>query len=342
LELNPRSGGKSFVYDSGNPLPFDVLIVDEISMADEVIFYALLRAMRHGTRLILVGDKDQLPSVGAGCVLADVIASKLMPVVHLNHIYRQAEGSFIITNAHLINHGTLPEIDRTSRDFFFDYTDDAQKMLGDVVDFCTTRISKYLPVSAKDIQVLAPLKKGDVGVTNINEKLQAALNPPSPAKNEIAVGQVIFREGDRVIQTCNNYDVTWVRTADGEVTTGEGVFNGDVGVIQKIDKGNMLMIVRFEDDRVAEYGSDELTDMALAYCISVHKSQGSEFRVVIVVCDQYNPMVLTKNLLYTAVTRAKDMVVLVGNKATFAKTVKNKRTDRRYTALVRFINEMRE
>ncbi len=342
LELNPRSGGKSFVYDNNNPLPYDVLIVDEISMADEVIFYALLRAMRHGTRLILVGDKDQLPSVGAGCVLADIIASKIMPVVHLNHIYRQAEGSFIITNAHLINRGTLPEIDRGSRDFFFDYTDDSGKMLKDVVDFCTKRIQTYLPVSTGDIQVLAPLKKGDVGVLNINEKLQAALNPPSPDKKEIAVGQTIFREGDRVIQTCNNYDVTWVRTTDGEVTTGEGVFNGDVGIIQKIDKGNMLMIVRFEDDRVAEYGSDELGDMSLAYCISVHKSQGSEFRVVIVVCDQYNPMVLTKNLLYTAVTRAKDMVVLVGNKATFAKTVKNKRTDRRYTALVRFIHELQQ
>lgn len=340
LEMNPASGG-SFVYNEHNPLSCDVAIVDEISMADESIFYALLRALPHGARLILVGDKDQLPSVGAGSVLADIIESKVMPVVQLDHIYRQAEGSFIITNAHLINKGTLPDPDRTSKDFFFDYTDDETRIAEDVVQFCTTRIGSYLPVTSRDIQVLAPLKKGEVGVNRLNERLQAALNPPAPFKKEITVGTVMFREGDRVIQTSNNYDVDWVRDeGEGVATTGKGVFNGDVGIVEQIDRGNMEIRVRFEDDRVATYGADEVGDMALAYAISVHKSQGSEFRVVVVVASQYNPMVLTKNLLYTAVTRAKDMVVLVGNKRTFRFMVANKKTEKRFTALVRFIREL--
>lgn len=340
LELNPRSGGMGFVYDDHNPLQADVVIVDEISMADEIIFYSLLRAMQRGARLVLVGDKDQLPSVGAGSVLADIIASKVMPVVQLDHIYRQAEGSFIITNAHLINSGHLPEADKSSKDFFFDYTDDEPRMLQDVVQFCTKRIATYLPVSPQDIQVLAPLKKGEVGVNNINTQLQNALNPASPHKKELVLGSTILREGDRVIQMCNNYDIVWNRAGEhGDVSSGEGVFNGDVGVIEKIDRGNMTALVRFEDDRIAEYGAEDLSDLSLAYAISVHKSQGSEFRVVIVVVSQYNPMILTKNLLYTAVTRAKDMVVLVGNKQSYLRMAHNKRTDKRYTALVRFIAE---
>lgn len=342
LEMNPKSGGNSFVYNEHNALPFQVAIVDEISMADESIFYALLRALPRGAKLILVGDKDQLPSVGAGSVLADIIESGIMPVVQLNHIYRQAEGSFIITNAHLINKGTLPDPDRTSKDFFFDYTEDEGRIMQDVVQFCTTRIGTYLPVTSREIQVLAPLKKGEVGVNRLNEQLQAALNPPAPFKKEITVGTMLLREGDRVIQTCNNYEINWVHDDSGVVNTGTGVFNGDVGIIEQIDRGNMQVTVRFEDDRVATYGADEVGDMALAYAISVHKSQGSEFRVVVVVASQYNPMVLTKNLLYTAVTRAKEMVVLVGNKKTYQYMVRNKKTETRYTALVRFIRQLQQ
>ncbi|MBQ4443757.1 MAG: ATP-dependent RecD-like DNA helicase [Clostridia bacterium] len=341
LVLTPKALNVSYTYNEDNPLPADVIIVDEISMADESIFYALLRAVRRGARLILVGDKDQLPSVGAGCVLADIIESGVMPVVMLDHIYRQQEGSFIITNAHLINKGTLPEPDKTSRDFFFDYTDDESKMLEDVVQFCTKRISTYLDVTPAEIQVLAPLKKGEVGVNHLNEVLQAAVNPPAVFKKEINVGMnLVLREGDRVIQTCNNYDIEWTKEDEGVVTSGTGVFNGDVGVVSAIDRGSMTVTVRFEDDRVAVYGADELSDVSLAYAVSVHKSQGSEFRVVLVVASQYNPMVLNKNLLYTAVTRAKEMVVLVGNKRTFQYMVRNKRTERRYTALVRFIKEL--
>ncbi len=342
LELTPKALNVSYAYNEDNPLPADVIVVDEISMADESIFYALLRATRRGARLILVGDKDQLPSVGAGAVLADVIESGVMPVVMLDHIYRQQEGSFIITNAHLINKGTLPEPDRTSRDFFFDYTDDEAKMLEDVVQFCTKRIGTYLDVTPAEIQVLAPLKKGDVGVNHLNEVLQAAVNPPAPYKKELTVGTALLREGDRVIQMSNNYDVEWTREDEGVVTSGTGVFNGDVGIIERVDRGSMTVRVHFEDDRVADYGADELVDLSLAYAVSVHKSQGSEFRVVLVVASQYNPMVLNKNLLYTAVTRAKEMVVLVGNKKTFQYMVRNKRTERRYTALVRFIKELAE
>jgi exodeoxyribonuclease V alpha subunit len=341
LVLTPKALNVSYTYNEDNPLPADVIIVDEISMADESIFYALLRAVRRGARLILVGDKDQLPSVGAGCVLADIIESGVMPVVMLDHIYRQQEGSFIITNAHLINSGVLPDPDKTSRDFFFDYTDDEHKMLEDIVQFCTKRIATYLDVTPAEIQVLAPLKKGEVGVNHLNEVLQAAVNPPSNYKKELTVGaSMVLREGDRIIQTSNNYDIEWVKDDNGSVTTGTGVFNGDVGIVERIDRGSMNVTVHFEDDRVAVYGADELSDISLAYAVSVHKSQGSEFRVVLVVASQYNPMVLNKNLLYTAVTRAKEMVVLVGNKKTFQYMVKNKRTERRFTALVRFIDTL--
>ena len=341
LEMNPHTGGR-FGYNDQNPLPCDVLIVDEISMADEMIFGALLRAMQRGSRLILVGDQDQLPSVGAGCVLADIITSGIMPVVELDHIYRQAEGSYIITNAHQINKGILPEPASGSKDFFFDYQEDEARMMEDVVQFCTKRIATYLPVTPADIQVLAPLKKGDVGVNELNRRLQEALNPPNPLKREMMVGLTLLREGDRVIQTRNNYDITWTRDHHGEVSTGEGVFNGDVGTVDRIDRGSLEVWVRFEDERVAKYTPEDLSDLSLAYAISVHKSQGSEFRVVILVISQYNPMVLNKNLFYTAVTRAKDMVVLVGRKQAFIRMTKNKRTERRYTALVRFIHEVQK
>ena len=342
LVLTPKAMNVSYAFNEDNPLQADVIIVDEISMADESIFYALLRAVRRGARLILVGDKDQLPSVGAGCVLADIIESGIMPVMMLDHIYRQQEGSFIIANAHLINKGVLPDPDPKSRDFFFDYNDNEAQMLTDVVQFCTKRIGTYLNVTPADIQVLAPLKKGEVGVNHLNEVLQDAVNPAAPYKKEITVGTMILREGDRVIQTSNNYDIEWTRDETGGGTAGTGVFNGDVGIVETIERGSMTVKVRFEDERVATYGADELSDLSLAYAVSVHKSQGSEFRVVIVVASQYNPMVLNKNLLYTAVTRAKEMVVLVGNKRTFQYMVRNKRTERRFTALVRFIRELQE
>lgn len=338
LEFN-KSGESTFLYNDRNPLTQEVYIVDEVSMADEFIFNALLRAMPKTSKLILVGDKDQLPSVGAGAVLSDIISSKLLPIVCLNHIYRQAEDSFIITNAHMINRGILPEPDKKSSDFFFDYQVDENISLNHTIQFCTTRIVKYLNTTPDEIQVLAPLKKGTTGVLELNKALQTAINPPSRSKNEITVGQTILREGDKVIQVSNNYDIQWQKIDGNETTNGEGVFNGDIGKIVHINKGEMSVFVRFEDGRNATYSVEELDQLSLAYAISVHKSQGSEFKVVILVVDRYNPMVLSKNLLYTAVTRAKEMVVLIGNKETYEKMAKNKYTERRLTALVEFINE---
>lgn len=341
LEFN-KGADNSFVYNDKNPLTQEVYIVDEVSMADEFIFNALLRAMPKTSRLILVGDKDQLPSVGAGAVLSDIIASGIMPVVCLNHIYRQAEDSFIITNAHLINKGILPEPDKKSSDFFFDYQQDERVALSHVVQFVTTRIVKYLNTTPDEIQVLAPLKKGITGVYELNKELQSALNPPDGTKSEIAVGQTILREGDRVIQNSNNYDIQWEKTENSAIISGEGVFNGDIGKIIKIEKGEINVSVKFEDGRIATYSLDELDQLSLAYAISVHKSQGSEFKVVILVAERYNPLVLCKNLLYTAVTRAKDMVVLIGNRETYEKMAKNKYTEKRMTALVGFINSYKD
>lgn len=341
LEFN-KGAENTFVFNDKNPLTQEVYIVDEVSMADEFIFNALLRAMPKTSRLILVGDKDQLPSVGAGSVLADIIASDIMPVVCLNHIYRQAEDSFIITNAHLINKGILPEPDKKSSDFFFDYQPDERVALSHVVQFVTTRIVKYLNTTPDEIQVLAPLKKGITGVFELNKELQSAINPPDRSKNEITVGQTILREGDRVIQNSNNYDIQWEKAEDSAIISGEGVFNGDIGKIIKIEKGEINVAVKFEDGRIATYSLDELDQLSLAYAISVHKSQGSEFKVVILVAERYNPLVLCKNLLYTAVTRAKDMVVLIGNRETYEKMAKNKYTEKRMTALVGFINQYRD
>lgn len=341
LEFN-KASDSTFVYNERNPLPQDVYIVDEVSMADEFIFNALLRAMPRSSKLILVGDKDQLPSVGAGSVLADIIQSELMPVIALSHIYRQAEDSFIVTNAHIINKGVMPEPDKRSSDFFFDYQTDPNVALEHTIQFCTKRIVNYLNVTPDDIQVLAPLKKGEIGVIALNKALQSALNPSSYVKKEITVGQTVFREGDRVIQISNNYDIIWERVDGDTSTNGEGVFNGDIGKIVAINKGEMSVTVRFEDGRVAVYPPENLDQLSLAYAVSVHKSQGSEFKVVILVVERYNPMVLSKNLLYTAVTRAKNMVVLIGGRETYEKMAKNKYTERRMTALVEFINQYRD
>ena len=340
LLMANRAGARTvFVHNENNPLTQNVIIVDETSMADEFILFSLLKAMDHGSKIIFVGDKDQLPSVGAGSVLADMISSRLIPVVELTHIYRQSEGSYIISNAHLINKCVLPEPAKDSKDFFFDYQDDENVALEHVVQFVTERLPKYLKVAAEDIQVLAPLKVGVSGVNNLNKVLQESINPPSKLKSEITVGTQILREGDRVIQTYNNYDVEWYKEQDGGIVNGAGVFNGDIGKILEIDKGSMKVVVKFEDERVAEYSAEDIDQLSLSYCISVHKSQGSEFKAVVLVISRYNPMVLSKNLFYTAVTRAKDLVVVVGNRENVARMAKNRYTEKRLTALVNFINE---
>ncbi|NCA67179.1 MAG: ATP-dependent RecD-like DNA helicase [Clostridia bacterium] len=340
LDLDFKNGKGFFTYNEDTRLPADVIIVDEISMADEYVFHALVRAIEQGGRLIIVGDKDQLPSVGAGNILSDIIDSGIMPVISLTHIYRQAENSYIVVNAHLINKGILPEPNKDSTDFFFDFQDNPEVILERTKQFCTTRIATYLDVTSDDIQVLAPLKKGITGVNNINLELQKALNPPSAQKKELLFVGGILREGDRVIQLVNNYQMTWTKQLNqGVMQAGEGVFNGDVGKIVEIDRGEMTVTVKFEDDRVSVYTADQLDQLSLAYAISVHKAQGSEFRVAVLVISQNNAMVQTRNLLYTAVTRAKEMVVIVGNREHLKSMVRNNRTEKRYTALLEFICE---
>lgn len=325
-----------FLYNSGNKLPYDAVIVDEVSMVDVQLMFFLVRALKMGTKLILVGDKDQLPSVGAGNVLADILESGVIPVESLTHIYRQSENSLIVTNAHEINMGNMPILDNKSEDFFFDNKADNTDILNSIIHMQTTRIPKYLGIDSSHIQVLAPMKAGICGVENLNKCLQEKINPISKYKMEIVRDKVIYREKDRVMQISNNYERSWIK--DGEY--GQGVFNGDIGVITKIDLSTGTTTVLFEDGRVADYLLAELNELVLSYAITIHKSQGSEFDVVIIPAITGAPMLLTKNLLYTAVTRAKRMVVLVGTKRAIRIMVSNNYTEVRYSMLKYFLKNI--
>lgn len=322
-----------FLYNSGNKLPFDAVIVDEVSMVDVQLMFYLVRALKMGTKLILVGDKDQLPSVGAGNVLADILASGEIPVASLTHIYRQSENSLIVTNAHEINMGNMPILDNKSDDFFFDNKSDNTEILNTIIYMQTTRIPKYLNIDSSKIQVLAPMKAGICGVENLNRCLQEKINPITKYKMEIVKDKVIYRENDRVMQITNNYERSWEK--DGEF--GAGVFNGDIGTIKKIDISTNTTTVLFEDGRLSNYLISELNELVLSYAITIHKSQGSEFDVVIMPVITGAPMLLTRNLLYTAVTRAKRMVVLVGTKKAIKIMVSNNYTQVRYSMLKYFL-----
>lgn len=326
-------------YYSGTKVEADVIVVDEISMADEFIFNALLRAVPSGGKLVLVGDKDQLPSVGAGNVLADIIASQKIPVKYLTHIYRQSADSNIAIYAHMINGGNVPEFDNGSRDFFFDNVKAGEDVVKDVISLCTDRLPRYFSLSPSDVQVLAPLKKGDGGVEDLNAELQKVLNAPAQDKKEIAHGERVFREGDRVIHTVNNYHLGWVLPSGGGFEAGEGVFNGDIGKIVEVDKAEAQIKVRFEDGKIATYTAGDIDQISLAYAISVHKSQGSEFPIAVVAFSRYNPIVTSRNLLYTAITRARRAVVIVGSKADVVRMIKNNYTEKRHTALARFMRQ---
>ena len=326
-------------YYSGTKIDADVIIVDEISMADEYIFNALLRAVPQGGKIVLVGDKDQLPSVGAGNVLSDIIASQKIPVKYLTHIYRQSADSNIAIYAHMINGGNVPEFDNGSRDFFFDNVKEGESVVKDVISLCTERLPRYFGLDASDVQVLAPLKKGDGGVEDLNAELQKVLNAPSQEKKEIAHGDRVFREGDRVIHTVNNYHLGWILPSGGGYEAGEGVFNGDIGKILEVDKAEAQVKVRFEDGKIATYTAGDIDQLSLAYAISVHKSQGSEFPIAVVAFNRYNPIVTSRNLLYTAITRARRAVVLVGNKGDVVRMIKNNYTEKRHTALSRFLTQ---
>lgn len=323
-----------FTRNEKNMLDCDALILDELSMVDATLFEGVLRALRLGCRLIMVGDSDQLPSVGAGNVLGDLISSEKIPVVQLKEIFRQSMKSLIVTNAHRIVHGEMPETGRTDSDFFFMSCPDRERIASTIVDLCSTRLPASYGYSVfGDIQVLCPGRKGELGVTDLNKRLQNVLNPSKNKFNEIQMPVYNLRLGDKVMQTKNNYDLLWVK-ADG--TEGSGVFNGDIGVIEEINKSSKTACIRF-DDKVVMYDTDSLMDLELAYAATVHKSQGNEFNAVIIPMYYGAPQLYYRNLLYTAVTRAKKILILVGNISTLRRMVDNNKKTLRYSGLKYFI-----
>lgn len=340
LEVNALQDGTSFfVHNESNPLKTDCVIVDEVSMVDAQLMCSLLKAMPRDCKLILVGDKDQLPSVGAGNVLSDILQSGVISFCALSKIFRQDEKSLIITNAHLINEGKMPLIDNTSLDFFFESKDDPEIIKNTILELVTRRLPNYLKIDAKQIQVLAPLKAGVCGIENLNKCLQEEINPPSPQKRQLEFSRIIFREGDKVMQMSNNYDLSWTKHGRFADEVGQGVFNGDIGVVNTIDPQTGEVIVEFEDSRICKYTRLDLGDLALSYAITIHKSQGSEFDVIIIPAISGPSIILTRNLIYTAVTRAKKMVVIVGEKQYLRRMVANKYTATRFTNLKRLLIE---
>ncbi len=320
----------AFRRDADNLLDEDALIIDEASMIDISLMASLMRAVKPGARLILIGDADQLPSVGAGNVLRDVIASERFHTVKLNHVFRQADESLIITNAHAINHGEYPTLDSKRSDFFFVRRPNDEDIARTVVDLCLYRLPKTYGEDIRNrIQVISPSRKGTAGTIPLNALLQSALNPPAPTKREKKSRDVTLREGDRVMQVRNNYDISWKKDDGSE---GVGVFNGDIGTIVAIDASEETVTVRF-DDRTVKYEFSQTDDLEHAYAITVHKSQGSEYPVVIIPMYRFAPQLMTRNLLYTAVTRAQNMVILVGREDVVMTMVDNNRQALRYTGL---------
>ncbi|MBR4626757.1 MAG: ATP-dependent RecD-like DNA helicase [Ruminococcus sp.] len=330
LEVVYDAGGRTvFAHNETNPLDCDVLVVDEMSMVDVLLFEKLLRAVRLGCKLILVGDSDQLPSVGAGNLLSDLIASGIVPTIMLKEIFRQARQSCIITNAHRIVSGEYPDLTQKNNDFFFFKRDDPEKSLRLVADLVRTRLPKAYGYSpTEDIQVLTPSRKGTLGSIELNKVLQQEINPPAPGKAEYKSHIFTFREGDKVMQTRNNYDIVWSRSHE----QGTGIYNGDIGIIRKITPGAMTAVIDF-DGRIASYPFDLLSQIELAYAITVHKSQGCEFEAVIIPLMEGFEKLSYRNLLYTAVTRAKKLLILIGSEEKINSMVDNNKRTKRYTCL---------
>lgn len=344
LEYNaaPDSDKQRFIRCEDNPIQGDVIIVDEMSMVDTMLFSSLLKALSPGTRLILVGDADQLPSVGAGNVLNDIINSGCVPVVKLETIFRQHEQSTIVVNAHRINKGEYPITDNKSSDFFFLQRESAADIINTVTSLCLSRLPKaygYDPLT--DIQVLTPMRRSAVGVNIFNEKLQQILNPPVKGQPQIVRGHTVFRPGDKVMQIKNNYDIVWNLKNDPSVS-GSGVFNGDVGYITEFDRENGEIKVLYDDERVVVYDAMNSEELELAYAMTIHKSQGSEFKAVIIPMYPSAPMLQNRNLLYTAVTRAKEMVILVGREYIIKTMVDNISEQKRYSGLRRRLEELKQ
>ena len=336
LELNGGAEGSGgFERDESNPLEADVIIVDEMSMVDISLMYSLLKAISVGTRLILVGDVNQLPSVGPGSVLRDIIQSHACNVVMLTKIFRQASTSDIIVNAHKINHGEEVILDNKSMDFFFLKRYDADVIINVVLQLIKQKLPKFVDATPYDIQVLTPMRKGLLGVERLNGILQRYMNPPANDKVEKEYGSTVFREGDKVMQTKNNYQLAWeIRTKFGlTVDKGLGIFNGDMGIIRQINDFAEQMIIEFDEGRMVEYPYKLLDELELAYAITIHKSQGSEYPAVVIPLLSGPMMLMNRNLLYTAVTRARKCVTLVGNEVTFRQMIQNTSQQKRYSGL---------
>lgn len=332
----------SFERNEENPLEADVIIIDEMSMVDIFLMNALLKAVSVGTRLILVGDINQLPSVGPGCVLKDIIRAGSCPVVQLTRIFRQASQSDIIVNAHKINRGEHVTLDNKSRDFFFLQRQEPNVILRVVLALVQEKMPRYVDARPTDIQVLTPMRKGSLGVENLNEMLQRYLNPPSPEKNEKETARGRFREGDKVMQIKNNYQIEWeARNRYGiAIDKGTGIFNGDMGIVQQIDLLAETMEVLFDDYRTVTYSFQMLEELELAYAVTIHKSQGSEYPAVVIPLLTGPRMLMNRNLLYTAVTRARSCVTLVGSPETFAQMIDNASEQTRYSGLYDRIREV--
>lgn len=330
VDISPETGDMTFVHDEDEPLSCDALIVDECSMVDLLLMHALVRALPQKCRLILVGDPDQLPSVGAGNVFSDLIRSECIETIRLTEIFRQAQQSLIVMNAHAVNHGELPELRARDRDFFFLKRGSSEAVSQTIVDLCSRRLPEHMGIPAGDIQVLSPTRKGEAGTATLNALLQNALNPPASGKKEKKYGNFTYREGDRVMQIRNNYDIIWQKP-DG-FGLGSGIFNGDIGTITAIDLEQEQMTIRF-DDRVTEYPFEMLSELEPAYAMTVHKSQGSEYRAVVLSAFHGSPFLLTRSVLYTAITRARELLVVVGDENVIAAMVENDRKQRRYSGL---------
>ncbi len=344
LGLSPsgEDNRMSYEYNKDNPLEVDTIIIDEMSMVDLPLFRALLSAIVPGTRLIMVGDTNQLPSVGPGAVLKDIIASECFCVERLDRIFRQDDASDIIINAHKINEGQMPVLNNKSRDFFIMRRDDVNLVLKNTVLLVSEKLPGYVNATPFDIQVLTPMRKGPLGVASLNPILQKYVNPPSPQKREKSFGGVVFREGDKVMQIRNNYQLEWEVTGKYGIVAdkGVGIFNGDMGVIDRIDDISETMEVIYEDDHRVRYPFSNLDELELAYAVTIHKSQGSEYPAVVLPLLTGPKQLFNRNLLYTAITRAKKCVTIVGSEETVARMVDNADELERYTGLEDALREM--
>ena len=328
--IDPATGMPCFNRNSNNPLKADAVIVDEMSMVDVLLFHNLLDALQANTRIILVGDPDQLPPVGPGFPFRDIIRSSVIPCVILTEIFRQAQESLIVMNAHRVNKGQMPQLRDRKNDFFFLPVKNEEDVAQTILGLCTTRLPQNMGIPPEQIQVLSPTKKGGAGTVELNIRLQAGLNPSNPNKRQKQFGLFTFREGDRVMQIRNNYDILW-KSTDGNVV-GTGIFNGDVGTILEIDPHMEQMHIVF-DNKEAIYEFSQLNELELAYAMTVHKSQGSEYPAVILSAWNSSPYLLNRSILYTAITRAKQLLIIVGREDTIAAMVENAKTVRRYTGL---------